>query len=65
VDEFYDDSANVLKDIMKKGKGNIKLFFVIPELDNWYEVKTEKEIDKKLMKVEIINLIKELQKYAI
>jgi hypothetical protein len=50
---------------MKKGKGNIKLFFVIPELNNWYEVKTEKDINKKLLKVEIINLIKELQKYAI
>jgi len=61
VDEFYDDSANVLREIMKKGKGNIKLFFVIPELNNWYEVKTEKDIDKKLMKVEIINLIKELK----
>ena len=68
VDEFYDDSANVLKEIMKKSKENIeyeniKLFFVIPELNNWYEVKTEKDIDKKLMKVEIINLIKELKKY--
>jgi hypothetical protein len=68
VDEFYDDSANVLKEIMKKSKENfgdenrIKLYFVIPELDKWYEVKTEKDIDKKLLKVQMINLIKELQK---
>ena len=68
VDEFYDDSANVLREIMKKSKENfgdenkIKLYFVIPELDKWYEVKTEKDIDKKLLKVQMINLIKELQK---
>jgi hypothetical protein len=67
VDEFYDDSANVLREIMKKSQENfgndkkIKLYFVIPELDKWYEVKTEKDIDKKLLKVQMINLIKELQ----
>jgi len=68
VDEFYDDSANVLREIMRKSKENfgnekkIKLFFVIPELDKWYEVKTEKDIDKKLLKVQLINLIEELKK---
>ena len=68
VDEFYDDSANVLREIMIKAKEigkeigkEIKLYFVIPELDKWYEVKTEKEIDKKFLKVQMINLIKELQ----
>jgi endonuclease/exonuclease/phosphatase family metal-dependent hydrolase len=68
VDEFYDDSANVLREIMIKAKEigkeigkEIKLYFVIPELDKWYEVKTEKDIEKKFLKVQMINLIKELQ----
>jgi len=68
VDEFYDDSANVLKEIMLKAKEigkDIKLYFVIPELDKWYEVKTEKDIDKKLLLVELIILKDKLQKILI
>jgi exonuclease III len=68
VDEFYDDSANVLREIIIKAKEigkeigkEIKLYFVIPELDKWYEVKSEKDIEKKFLKVQMINLIKELQ----
>jgi hypothetical protein len=49
------------KEIGKEIGKEIKLYFVIPELDKWYEVKTEKDIEKKFLKVQMINLIKELQ----
>jgi hypothetical protein len=51
--EFYDDSAPILRDILKnKGAKSIKLFYVVPEEDNYYEVNTEKEIDDILKRIQ-------------
>jgi hypothetical protein len=56
VDEFYDDSVNVLKDIIWRlniKDHRLKLFLVRPELDDFIEVSTIKELENELLKLNI------------
>jgi exonuclease III len=56
VIEFYDDSVNVLKDIMERlrltGK-MMKLFLVRPELNDFIEINSEEQLDNELIKLNI------------
>ena len=58
--EFYDDSVNVLKEIIwaleDKPTIKIKLFLVRPELDDFIQINTIKELDSELIKLNIRSL---------
>lgn len=58
--EFYDDSVNVLKEIIwaleDKPTIQIKLFLVRPELDDFIPINTVKELDNELIKLNIRSL---------
>lgn len=65
VVEFYDDSANHLISIMEEKivKSNpIKIFYVVPEFDDWYEVKSVQEIEEIFLKLQIYLLAEESYK---
>lgn len=55
--EFYDDSVNVLKDIMlelkQKGITKIKLFLVRPELKDFIKIDSISQLDNELIKLNI------------
>jgi len=66
ISSFYDDSASVLKEVLSekisRGIFNPRIFYVVPEFDDWYEVTTEKEIDDIFLKLQIYLLAKESYK---
>ena len=65
VIEFYDDSANHLISIMNAkiaSSDPIKIFYVVPEFDDWYEVKSVQEIEEIFLQLQIYLLAEESYK---
>ena len=67
--EFYDDSINVLKDIMlefqKRKVTTIKLFLVRPELNDFIKINSISQLDNELIKLNINLLCNKSVKYEI
>jgi len=65
VSDFYDDSANVLRDFITAYPGTSStknLYFVIPELDSYYQVKYLEDVEYYFLILQIILLAIESNK---